>query len=179
MVARQRSDGARRLTVTEMGTTVASTAPALRRLFERSLVGLLIAVIAWALLDRARDVRSAAELSAFRQSLGALRIALVLDRMHTMVGGAVAEGAMRNPFLLLTRPPANYSGDVPLGAAEAGAVAPGAWFFDRHCPCVGYRPRDDRRFLAPSGRAMMVFRLSSPGLLAARETYVWRGEVLD
>ena len=159
---------------------VATTEQALRRLFERSLVGLLIAVIVWALLDKARDVRSAAELSAFRQSLGALRVALVLDRLHSSITPSPAtDDTWRDPFLLLSRQPANYMGDLALGVAQAGAVTPGAWFFDQRCPCLGYRPRDERRFLAPSGGALMVFHLSSPSVLVPREPYVWRGEVID
>lgn len=159
---------------------VTSTESALRRLLERSLVGLLIAVIVWALLDKARDVRSAAELSAFRQSLAALRVALVLDRLHSVVPRSPpADGKIRNPFLLLARQPANYAGDIPLVAAQAGGVTPGGWFFDQNCPCIGYRPRDDHRFLAPSDGKMMVFPVLPPGVLAARESYVWRGEVID
>ena len=143
-------------------------------------MGLLIAVIVWALLDKARDVRSAAELSAFRQSLAALRVALVLDRLHSVVPRSPpADGKMRNPFLLLARQPANYEGDIPLVAAQAGGVTPGGWFFDQNCPCIGYRPRDDHRFLAPSGRTMMLFPVLPPGVLTARESYVWRGEVID
>ncbi len=168
------------MTGIKKGATLASTDEALGRLFERCLLLALIAVIVWAILDKARDMRSAAELSAFRYSLGALRVALVLDQMHTAVSGVTANGAsMRNPFLLLERQPGGYVGDVPLAEAEAGAIAPGAWFFDGRCPCIGYHPRDDRRFMAASGSAVMVFPLSSSRVLAAREPYLWRGEVVD
>ena len=159
---------------------LASTDAALGRLFERCLLVALIAVIVWAMLDKARDMRSAAELSAFRYSLGALRVALVLDQMHATVTGVAAGGTETiNPFLLLERQPGGYAGTVPLATAEAGAIAPGAWFFDGRCPCIGYRPRDDRRFMAASGSAVMVFALSSQRVLAAREPYLWRGEVVD
>lgn len=141
---------------------------------------MLIAVIALALLDKARDMRSAAELNAFRYSLGGLRVALVLDRMRAAATfSSAGANAMPNPFLLLGRQPANYARDTTLKDAEAGRIAPGAWFFDGACSCIGYRPRDDSRFLVSSGAAVMVFMLSPPGVLAARETYVWRGEVID
>ena len=159
---------------------LASTDEALRRLFERCLLVTLIGVVVWVLLDKARDVRSAAELSAFRQNLGALRVALVLERTRASMAASPAnDSATRNPFLLLEREPGGYAGDVPLADAEAGRVAPGAWFFDIRCPCVGYRPRDEGQFHAASGGAVMVFSLSSPYLLSAREPYRWRGEVVD
>ena len=152
----------------------------LRRLFERCLLVTLISVVVWMLLDKARDVRNAAELSAFRQSLGALRVAVVLERTRaSMAASPVDDGVTRNPFLLLEREPGGYAGYVPLADAEAGRVAPGAWFFDVRCPCVGYRPRDEGQFHAASGGAIMVFSLSSPYLLSAREPYRWRGEVVD
>lgn len=168
------------MTFTKQGETLASTDRAQKRLFERCLLLTLIAVIAWALLDKARDMRSAAELSAFRSSLGALRVALVLDLMRSAVEVVSADGPVsRNPFLLLARQPVDYAGDVSLAVAKAGAVAPGAWFFDGRCSCIGYRPRDDRRFLAESGSSLLVFQLSPPGVLRAREAYLWRGEVIN
>lgn len=160
--------------------TLASTDDVLRRLWERCLLLALVGVVVWALVDKARDMRSAAELNAFRYSLGALRVALVLDRMRTAVGeGAAVGAAPRNPFPLLARQPATYAGEISLPAAKAGAIAPGAWFFDGGCPCIGYRPRDERRFLAVSGSSLLIFQLSSANVLAAREPYLWRGEIVD
>ena len=168
------------MTSTKQGETLASTDSALKRLFERCLLLTLVAVIVWALLDKARDMRSAAELGAFRSSLGTLRVALVLDLMRSAVVVVSADGPVsRNPFLLLAHQPVGYAGDVSLALAKAGAVAPGAWFFDGHCPCIGYRPRDDRRFLAEPGSSLLVFELSPPGVLRAREAYLWRGEVIN
>ncbi len=140
----------------------------------------LVGVVAWALIDKAREMRSAAELNAFRYSLGALRVALVLDRMRTAVReGAAVGGTPRNPFLLLAYQLPTYAGEVSLPVSKAGAIAPGAWFFDGGCPCIGYRPRDERRFLAVSGSPLLIFQLSSANVLAARESYLWRGEVVD
>ena len=172
-------DGAWRVTGIRKAATLASTDDALRRLWERCLLLALVGVVIWAMVDKARDVRSAAELSAFRQSLGALRVALVLDRMRaSMSGGAASSAVTRNPFLLLQHAPAGYAGNVSLADAEAGAVAPGAWFFDIRCYCVGYRPRDGSYFHAASGSTVMVFPLSTSELLSAREPYRWRGEVV-
>ena len=162
------------------GERYAPTDAAMRRLFEWGLLAILIAVIVWAVFDKARDLRSAAELNAFRYSLGALRVALVLDQMKVEVSGVGAESAAaRNPFTLLERRPVTYLGDVTVAAAEAGAIVPGTWFYDEKCPCIGYRPRDDRRFLAASGSPVMLFRLTPARLLPAREPYLWRGELVD
>lgn len=162
------------------GERYASTDAAMRRLFEWCLLAALIAVIVWAVFDKARDLRSAAELNAFRYSLGALRVALVLDQVKVGISGVGADSAaMRNPFMLLDRRPGIYSGEVTVAAAEAGVIAPGAWFYDGECPCIGYRPRDDRRFLAASGSPVMLFRLTPARLLPAREPYLWRGELVD
>ncbi len=158
------------------GGTPASAEEALRRQFERCLLAVLVGAIVWAFLDKARDMRAAAELGAFRYSLAALRVATVLDQMHAKVAGG--DGAVHNPFLLLERKPLDYAGELRLAEAEAGAIAPGNWFFDGICSCVGYRPRDDSRLMVPSGRRVMVFHLSPTELLAAREPYQWRGEAI-
>ena len=180
MVSGGGGDGARRVIGIGKAETLASTDDALRRLWERCLLLILVGVVVWALVDKARDMRSAAELNAFRYSLGGLRVALVMDRMRTVVDGAAAGGALpRNPFLLLARQPPGYAGQVALAAAKAGAIGPGAWFFDGRCPCIGYRPRDDRRFLAVSGSSLLVFQLSPAHALSAREPYLWRGETVD
>ena len=160
--------------------TLASTDDALRRLWERCLLLTLVGLVVWALVDKARDMRSAAELNAFRYSLGALRVALVLDRMRIAVHGGAAVGAVpHSPFLLLARQPPTYAGEVSFAVAAAGAITPGSWFFDGRCPCIGYRPRDDRRFLAESGSSLLIFHLSPAAVLAAREPYLWRGEIVD
>lgn len=160
--------------------TLAWTNDALRRLWERCLLLALIGVVVWALVDKARDMRSAAELNAFRYSLGALRIALVLDQLHTAVGhSATTRDTTRNPILLLASPPLGYVGEMSLFDVQSDGLKLGSWFFDRHCSCVGYQLRDDRRFVAPSGGNVMTFSMTSGGVLLARETYVWRGEVIN
>ena len=178
MVTRTGSDGAR-LTARETNISLPSTDRARRRFFEWPLLLLLVGVIAWTLLDKVRDLQSAAELAAFRYSLGALRVGLVLDQMRERIGPPRPPGAGQNPFMLLAQPPIGYIGERSVADAAAGGVAPGAWFFDRRCPCVGYRLRDEQRFFAASGGTVMLFSLVPPGILAARESYLWRGQVID
>jgi len=167
------------LTAREPDISLPSTDRARRRFFEWPLLLLTVGVIVWALLDKARDLQSAAELGAFRYSLGALRVGLVLEQMRERIGPPRPSGEEPNPFLLLPQPPIGYIGERSVADAAAGTVAPGAWFFDRRCPCVGYRLRDERRFLAASGGSVMLFSLSAPGIFNARESYVWRGQVIN
>ena len=178
MVTRTGSDGAQ-LTAGKTNISLPSTERARRRFFEWPLLLLLVGVIVVALLDKARDLQSSAELGAFRYSLGALRVGLALDQMRERIGPPRPSGMEPNPFLLLAQPPIGYIGERSATDAAAAAVAPGAWFFDRRCPCVGYRLRDERRFLAASGGSVMLFSLVSPGILVARENYVWRGQAID
>ena len=178
MVARTGCDGAR-LTARETDISFPSTERARRHFFEWPLLLLLVGVIVVALLDKVRDLQSSAELGAFRYSLGALRVGLALDQMRERIGPPRPSRKEPNPFLLLAQPPIGYIGERSVVDAAAGAVAPGAWFFDRRCPCVGYRLRDERRFLAASGGSVMLFSLVSPGILVARENYVWRGQAID
>ncbi len=166
------------MTATAHTTTTAHNA--LRRLYEQALLILLLVFVVWALLDKARETRSAAELSAVRANLGALRVALVIDQMRRVTAPSKPAGVIvQNPFLLLKRPPANYAGEVALGDAVIGAVEPGRWFFDPGAQLVGYRVQDARFFHAASGRPLMVFELSKTDLMTARETYTWRDEAVN
>ena len=178
MVARTCGNGAR-LSALDTDISLPSTERARRHFFEWPLLLLLVGVIVWALLDKARDLKSAAELGAFRYSLGALRVGLVLDQMRERIGPSRPSGVEPNPFLLLAQPPIGYIGERSVTEVAADAIAPGAWFFDRRCPCIGYRLRDEQRFFAASGGSMMLFSLVPPGMLAARDFYLWRGQVID
>lgn len=160
--------------------TAATAQNALRRLFEQALLILLLVFVIWALLDKARDTRSAAELSAVRANLGALRVALVVEQMRHAIRPSISPGvASQNPFLLLKRPPVNYAGEIALDDAVNGMVAPGLWFFDQRAALIGYRVNDVRRFHAASGRPVMAFKLSHNSLLTPRETYIWNDEVVN
>ena len=157
--------------------------PTNRRIFERVLVMLLIAVIIAALMEWARDVRGRAELGAFQYSLGALRVALVLGHLHA-VTRADPPRSPPNPFTLLDRPLTNYVGELAVADALTGALPSGSWFYDAQCPCLGYRPLDERRLVAVSGGGVLVFDMRSssdtstaPGsaMLLPRESYFWWG----
>ncbi len=168
------------MTIPVTSKTFSLVERAILRLYEQGLLIVLIALVVWALLDKARDVRSAAELGGFRQSLAALRIALVLDSINPAASRpGVHKNATINPFLMLENRPANYAGEALLTDVEAGLLAPGNWFFDKRCACVGYFLNDNDRFFSRSGSALLIFSLSAPDVLIAREPYVWRGELVN
>lgn len=164
-------------------TLQAGKAPFLNvRLVEWSLVATLIVVLALVFLHQVRAVQRQAELAAVRTTLGALRTAFVIQ--HLQLASAAqsrpAAVAQRNPFQLLQNRQANYFGEIR--AADAAAVPPGNWVFDAECGCVGYMPADSEAFDSPSGEAMAWYRVETtvgPSQLAAKEAYVWQGQMMN
>lgn len=148
---------------------------------------LLLAAVVAAFLDKARDVQGRAELGAFQYTLGTLRASLAVEQVRLATAGSPLS-ATPNPFNLLSRRPANYAGEMAMTDAQSGALAGGYWFYDNQCPCIGYRPAHDRRFMAASGGKLMIFGLlpdrvmasiGAAGVLVAREPYLWWGEAVQ
>ena len=131
------------------------------RLYERVLLILLVAVVAAAMLDKARDLRAQAELGVFQYNLSALRVALVIEQMRTVTGKKPLAALNTNPFKLVDSQRVNYTGEMLLAEAVTGALPRGAWFYDGRCPCIGYRPTDDRRFVSPTGSALILFDIQT------------------
>ena len=159
------------------------------RIFERVLLILLFVIIAATLFDRAVNLRAQAELGIFQYNLGALRVALVLEQVSIVTGSKPALALNKNPFKLVNKQLVNYSGEMTLADAMAGALPLGAWFYDGQCACIGYRPTDNRRFESTSGNSIMIFDIQlvsgagpsangSVATLTAREPYRWRDEVI-
>ena len=159
------------------------------RLYERVLLILLVAIIAAAMLDKARDLHAQAELGVFQYNLSALRVALVFEQMRVVTGKKPATALDPNPFKLVNKQALNYRGEMPVADAMAGDLPRGAWFYDGRCACIGYRPTDDRRFVSPTGSALIIFDIqtvsgknssaSAPvAMLTAREPYLWWGELI-
>ena len=159
------------------------------RLYERVLLILLVAIVAAAMLDKARDLRAQAELGVFQYNLSALRVALVIEQMRAVTGKKPAAALDPNPFKLVNSQLVNYNGEMLLAEAMTGALPRGAWFYDGRCSCIGYRPTDDRRFVSPTGSGLLIFNIqtvsgenssaSAPvAMLTAREPYLWWGELI-
>lgn len=148
------------------------------RMLEWCILATVALLIAGGLGYYGRQVQAYGERAAVLTTLGALRTALAIDHLQRVAahGGAAVADPAPNPFLLLKTPPPNYRGE--LTAAESFTVAPGGWFFDPRCPCVGYRPMDPGSGRAAENADWLWFTLSpgpAPHQLLAREAYVWRG----
>jgi len=161
--------------------------PTWSRTLEWSVMGLVVAILVVAFMHYTRVLQGQGEYAAVRSTLGALRTALVIDHLQRVTAKISNKGAAdavlnepRNPFELLQQRPANYSGLASRQQAEM--VLPGTWVFDPACPCIGYRPLDDRWFDSPSGELMAWFQLQgAPGplQLTGKEIYRWQGQLLD
>ncbi len=163
---------------------VAERAPFLStRMVEWLLVAALILTLVVAFMYQVRVVQRQAELAAVRSTLGALRMALVLQHVQQQVqhqGQGVA-AVQRNPFELLAQRPANFWGELAVG--QVAALPPGNWAFDAQCVCVGYLPRDIEAFDSPSGAGMAWYQVAGtpagPLQITVREAYTWQGEVMN
>lgn len=168
--------GTDRLNVLTERRTVRNAA----RIFEWGLLSVLIATLVLYLVHEGRAVQGQAELAAIKSMLGTLRTAAVHDDLRAKLRGVQREvsGRSRNPFELLTSPPANYLGN----RVDASDARPGSWFFDPGCACVAYVPLDSRWLSTPSQAAMLRFRVSqTPGplQLQAMEPYLWQSRPVD
>lgn len=155
------------------------------RLTEWGLMALLVIVLGAVLAYQVREVRGQAELAQIKNTLGALRTALVVAHLEAAVAKARAGvqavvPAQRNPFLALQQLPANYAG---LADPQALAVLPGgSWVFDPGCGCIGYRPLEATRLELPADTGAMWFRVGAsagPAQVTALQPYVWMGQAVN
>ncbi|MDZ7890470.1 MAG: hypothetical protein U5L73_01785 [Rhodoferax sp.] len=153
------------------------------RWVEWGILTLCIAIATAVLWRYGQQVRAQTERAAVQSTLGALRTALVLDYVQSMLpqrkstGGPVAaNGIVPNPFGMLQQPAANYAGEVP--AALLQEVAPGRWVFDQRCGCIGYKPLEQGGLDAPAGVQAIWFMVESTAAayqLRPIQAYVWGG----
>lgn len=151
---------------------------------EWSLLAGLILVLTLVFVHQMRVLQGQAELAAVKSTLGALRVALVIDHLHNNVvaGTSPVVSAQHNPFELLQRHPVNYRGEMTAAEAAAAPAPAGSWVFDPVCACVGYLPMHAQWFDSPSGDIMAWYRVEgAPGplQLTAKEAYVWQGQVMN
>lgn len=147
-------------------------------------MALLVLALMTAFVHYSRFVRGQAELAAVQTTVGALRTALVVEHLRRQVAGMgtsdITLPPAFNPFELLGQKPTRYVGSVQRQTATN--VAPGSWVYDPQCPCVGYRPFDDRWFESPVDDALMWFQVTGmPGVLqlVAKEKYRWNNEPVE
>lgn len=152
------------------------------RWLEWSLVAAVILGLTWAYAYQLGRVRAQGELAAVKSTLGALRMALVIDYVRQKAGsnGLSVATTQRNPFELLQRRPANYLGEM--SRAKAASAPAGSWVFAADCACVGYVPLHAQWFQSPSGDALAWFAVrGAPGPfeIVAQESYVLQNQLLD
>jgi hypothetical protein len=157
------------------------------RWVEWGILALCIGIVTAVLWQYGLQVRAQTERAAVQSTLGALRTALVLDYVQSMLpqrkralATADRPAAPPNPFTLLQQPAANYAGEIP--AALLQEVAPGRWVYDSRCGCIGYKPLDPAGLDAPSGAQAVWFTVeatSAAPQLRPIQAYVWGGLPLD
>jgi hypothetical protein len=151
-----------------------------RRLVEWGAFAAVLAVLVLMFLQRSADVQGQAELAAIQTTLGALRTAAVLRHVQANgkgVAGSVAR-EQRNPFLDLVEAPPAYLGEQDTATVP---LAPGGWFYDRRCDCLGYRPLDPRWLNDSEGNGLLRYRIrrdAGPLQFEPIGRYVWQGEPL-
>ncbi len=155
-----------------------------RRSAEWSVLIAVILLLIGLFAREITDVQGQAEGAAVKATLGALRVAFVVEQVHvsSRVGNSPnAKVRRRNPFNLLQVPPANYVGET--SGDNAGSGPPGSWSFNANCDCIAYVPMTDQWFSSASGDPVAYFQIRETGngplQLVGREAYFWRGSVLD
>jgi len=152
------------------------------RAFEWGVLGVSTIALVGIFGHKMQVVRGQAELAAVKSTLGALRTALVIDHMHSVISPSHTShsNSGKNPFDLLERQPANYLGTItniiPLDAPT------GSWVFDAVCRCVGYVPTNVGWIESPAGAQAMWFKVTGaqkPFLITPTERYVWQGLTID
>ena len=121
----------------------------------------LVAVLVGVFLDRAMYYREQAEKSAMEQVALDLRSSVNLRVAELILAnraGDLAALAGQNPMELLTQPPRNYLGVLPLAVGQE--IRPGSWYFDDNLKEVVYYV-DSGRYFAPDdqGRLRVAWRV--------------------
>ncbi len=146
-------------------------------LFEWSVLGLVVCVMAGVLWHETQFLRKRSERTAVQTTLQTLRTALVTEYLHRELvknSGGVRRAPQTNPFALLDPVPSNYGGEVQTGIALA--MPQGQWLYERDCVCVAYRPLDSDGLQPESEAPVLRFYVSTSGgpqHLQAREPYQW------
>lgn len=152
-----------------------------RRGLEWSLLLLAILLLCGYYAREFRAVQAQGEAAAVKTTLGALRTALLIDHLHSVVDGTQSRRSPpTNPFLLLDHVPGNYAGVIKSGTGHEQVA--GTWVFDAICACIGYAPMYPRDLNTPQDAPALWFRISAapaPPQIHALQAYVWQGQTLE
>lgn len=117
---------------------------------EFSVVAAVIALIAFAILNRLLDVQELGEKTAVEMTVSNIRSGLrieMADRIMTGREGSIRELAGSNPVRWLDKQPDGYLGEF---AAAPKVFQPGTWYFDTGKRNLRYWPNLER-YLECSG----------------------------
>jgi len=111
-------------------------------LYEFAIVAAITAALSTVLLHRLDGYRRAAEEAAARQTVAALRTALLVEAARHPDKAATLAG--QNPMHLLARLPADYLGEFAL--SESGRTEKNGWVFDPRDKTLVYLTSERERF---------------------------------
>jgi general secretion pathway protein G len=150
-------------------------------LYEFAIVVAVTAALSTVLLHRLDGYRRATEDAAARQTVAALRTALLVEAARHPEKAVALAG--QNPMRLLARPPADYLGEFAL--SEQVRVARNGWVFDPRDKILVYLTSERERFAsgksklptfkveltrnpADAGKQMMSLALNEVGTQGGR-----------
>lgn len=144
--------------------------------------GIMLAIVLTVvvvLARKAEEVQALAEMAATKETVAALRTALIFAFVHQQVRPSDAPSQLDpNPFLQLERLPPNYAGH--LAVEDVAQVTPGNWFYDPVCQCVGYRLLHAQWLTQPPNRIAVGWRVVREGngvpTLRPMAPYRWLGQ---
>lgn len=145
------------------------------------VLGIVLSVMV-VLARKTEEVQALAEMAATKETVAALRTALILTFAHQQVHPHDTRAALEpNPFLQLERIPGNYTGLLAL--EDAALAPPGSWFYDPHCLCVGYRLLHPQSLTQPTDSIFIGWRVVREGngvqTLRPLAPYRWFGQPLS
>lgn len=145
------------------------------------VLGIVLTVVV-VLARKADEVQALAEMAAAKETVAALRTALIISYVRQQVQtGDVTGREDSNPFQQLERLPPNYAGQLAM--EDAALATPGHWFYDPICQCVGYRLLHPQWLTQPSGGIIVGWRVireaNGVQTLRAFAPYRWFGQTVS
>lgn len=126
------------------------------RLFEWSLLVIILQLLTGFFLQRVERLQASAEGLAFQGVVNSLKAGATFASINKDAQGMVLRGG--NPMQLLEQVPANYVGE--LSQSEPKGSREGNWYFDSSQGLLIYFTREYRRTLSPLGKERRkLFRL--------------------
>lgn len=132
-------------------------------LFELAASAIIVAILAWYLLDRVLTYQEMAEKTVVESTVMNMRSGLRYREAELMTHNQENEIAAlvgENPVKWLEKAPPNYLGE--LSAPQENEIPPGSWYFDKRERELHYLVKRDGNFVpGPSGKHELRFRVTA------------------